>query len=349
MKRILLLAGLMLAMCASAYAQKSFNDEQLRLRGNIERFLREDGYMPEIDSDGDIKFKREGSSYYVIIDARDTSPMYLTLCKYYSYGEKYNRSVMSANLADFNLKKGVKLVLFDDSYSFQAQMYLVNADSFNYVFYKLLKQLDALEEDLDDICLSSGSGSSYSSGSNYSSGGTLLVNETFSSASYSWTAEDGSSLQFKNGKMVFKDLEDYGWAELTYSLPRNLRNQNFELSFSVRFNFEENYSALHFILGTDWDDCYRLGFSKWDDKISVAFGDYNDSRKYSPSSTSANLSPYLTHSIRMIKNGRNVKCYADGIMLFDTTIELSTDITSLGFLVSDHHEIEVDDVKVVLL
>ena len=183
MKRILLLAGLMLAMCASAYAQKSFNDEQLRLRGNIERFLREEGYMPEIDSDGDIKFKREGSSYYVIIDARDTSPMYLTLCKYYSYGEKYNRSVMSANLADFNLKKGVKLVLFDDSYCLQAQMYLVNADSFNYVFYKLLKQLDALDEDIDDVCLSSGSGSSYSSGSNYSSSGSLLVNETFSSYS----------------------------------------------------------------------------------------------------------------------------------------------------------------------
>ena len=348
MKRILLLAGLMLAMCASAYAQKSFNDEQLRLRGNIERFLREEGYMPEIDSDGDIKFKREGSSYYVIIDARDTSPMYLTLCKYYSYGEKYNRSVMSANLADFNLKKGVKLVLFDDSYSFQAQMYLVNADSFNYVFYKLLKQLDALEEDLDDVCLSSGSGSSYSSGSNYSSSGSLLVNETFSSYSSAWKTSDGK-LQFQNGKMIYEDTDNYGWSVLSYTLPRNLTYQDFELSFTWSNTFKEDYALASFFIGSSYTDSYRFALSKRGEKLSVTFGTYNDYDSLASSSTAANLSPYYTYKFTMKRVGNKVEWYVDNRLLFTSTIGHDIDMTTMGFLLSYYHKIEIDDVKIKLL
>jgi len=348
MKRILLLAGLMLAMCASAYAQKSFNDEQLRLRGNIERFLREEGYMPEIDSDGDIKFKREGTSYYVIIDARDTSPMYLSLSAYFSYGEKYNRSVLSANLADFNLKKGVKLVLFDDSYCLQAQMYLVNADSFNYVFYKLLKQLDALDEDIDDVCLSSGSGSSYSSGSNYSSGGTLLVNETFSSYSSAWKVNDGK-LQFQNGKMIFIDEENSGWSILTYDLPRNLKNQDFELSFNWYNTFKEDYASASFMIGSSYSDSYVFGLAKWDNKMATSFGTYSNFSSLSSYSTAADLSPYYTYKITMRKIGRKVEWYANDRQLFTSTIGQDIDMTTIGFLISFYHKIEIDDLKIKLL
>ena len=348
MKRILLLAGLMLAMCASAYAQKSFNDEQLRLRGNIERFLREEGYMPEIDSDGDIKFKREGTSYYVIIDARDTSPMYLSLSAYFSYGEKYNRSVLSANLADFNLKKGVKLVLFDDSYCLQAQMYLVNADSFNYVFYKLLKQLDALDEDIDDVCLSSGSGSSYSSGSNYSSSGSLLVNETFSSYSSAWKTSDGK-LQFKNGKMIYEDTEDYGWSVLSYTLPRNLTYQDFELSFTWSNTFKEDYAMASFIIGSSYTDSYRFALSKKDDKMEVSFGTYGDYDLFAPSSTAANLSPNQTYKFKMRRIGNTVEWYANDRHLSTSTIGHDIDMTMMGFMLSYYHKIEIDDMKIMLL
>ena len=64
MKRILLLFILIIAISSTALAQKKFNSEQLQLRSSIELFLREEGFMPEIDSDGDIKFKKEGEPYF---------------------------------------------------------------------------------------------------------------------------------------------------------------------------------------------------------------------------------------------------------------------------------------------
>ena len=53
MKKILLILCL-LPIAVSALSQKSFNDAQLKLRSDIEVFLREEGFMPTIDKDGDI-------------------------------------------------------------------------------------------------------------------------------------------------------------------------------------------------------------------------------------------------------------------------------------------------------
>ena len=63
MKR--LVAILLCAMSLStifAYAD-DLTSSQLKLRNEIKAFLQEEGFMPEIDSDGDIKFKKEGSTY----------------------------------------------------------------------------------------------------------------------------------------------------------------------------------------------------------------------------------------------------------------------------------------------
>ena len=34
-------------------------------------YLRTEGYVPEVDEDGDIRFKREGFTYYIIVDEED--------------------------------------------------------------------------------------------------------------------------------------------------------------------------------------------------------------------------------------------------------------------------------------
>lgn len=34
-------------------------------------FLTEEGFKPDLDSDGDVRFKREGKTYVIIIDAKD--------------------------------------------------------------------------------------------------------------------------------------------------------------------------------------------------------------------------------------------------------------------------------------
>ena len=52
-------------------------------KANIQKmyidYLTEEGYMPKIDSDGDVLFKREGNPYYIIIDEND--PMYFSVAR----------------------------------------------------------------------------------------------------------------------------------------------------------------------------------------------------------------------------------------------------------------------------
>ena len=149
MKKVLsLLFFMVLVMNASA---QQLNNSQLSLRSNIRQFLVEEGFMPEIDSDGDIKFKKEGKVYYVRISSTDTSPMFVSLSIGFTYGETYNRQNIERNMNELNLYKGVKVVCFDNSYSFRAEMYLTNADTFRYTFYKLMGQLESIRDELIEL------------------------------------------------------------------------------------------------------------------------------------------------------------------------------------------------------
>lgn len=348
MKRILLFF-ICLAIYTSIVAQDKFNGEQLKLRSDIESFLREEGFMPQIDSDGDIAFKKDGDRYYVIIDSRDTSPFYITLSKFYSYGEGLNRHNISEKLDELNLKKAVKVLLNDKSYVLQSEMFIINAESFKYVFYKLLNQIEALEEEVNILCSDKSDAVIEGEVSIHENGGTYLVNEDFSSYPYLWK-NDGGKVSYKNGKMIFEDIEDYGYSELIYNLPQNLKNEDFQLDLSMKVTFHEENSSLFFILGNAWDDAYRFGLTlSSKGLIELSYGTYGKSTKYYGYSSSANLGSTAQHQYTMIKKGKMVEWYADGKFLFSTTIDMSTDMNLIGFLVSSYHLIEVDNLTIKLL
>lgn len=147
MKKIFLFI-MCLSVCVNLIAVKSFNAEQLALRQNIFDFFKEEGYVPDIDSDGDIRFKVEGSSYYVIISETDESPMYLTLYHGFNYGELYTKTKIERVAMEINKYKGVKLITLDNSYSFRIEMYIVNAEHFRYTFYKHMKQIKNAQDEL---------------------------------------------------------------------------------------------------------------------------------------------------------------------------------------------------------
>lgn len=151
MKKLFLL---LLVFCAVQVVAQDLNTAQRRLRSDITQFLREEGFMPEIDSDGDIKFKKEGGTYYISIDYKDDSPMYLVMYRQYLYSESglfVKRNILKAS-NELNFYKGVKILCFESNYSFRAEMYLVNAEHFKYTFYKLLSQLASIEDDLETEC-----------------------------------------------------------------------------------------------------------------------------------------------------------------------------------------------------
>lgn len=141
-------------LCVGLFA-KDLNDAQKKVRSGIMYFLKEEGYMPELDSDGDILFKKEGMKYHVAVSDIDTSPMYVVLFHNYRYDDTYTKNKILSVLNEVNLYKAVKLLCFDAAYSFRAEMYLVDAEQFKYTFYKLMSQLASMEDELEKLCTSS--------------------------------------------------------------------------------------------------------------------------------------------------------------------------------------------------
>lgn len=128
-----------------AFADGEFTTRQLALRSEIQSFLKQEGFMPEIDSDGDIKFKREGNTYYIRIDKANKSPMYLRLQSYYSYSDNLSKSKISAALPDLNLWKAV---MYESQFTVQADMLLTSSEAFKTVFYKLISIVSDVEDEV---------------------------------------------------------------------------------------------------------------------------------------------------------------------------------------------------------
>lgn len=162
MKRLIIsLISVLSLMFSSNVAaeEKEFTSEQLALRSEIMQFLKEEGYMPEIDADDDIKFKSEGRSYYVTVSKVDENPMYVTLFVQYSNPEDYSAECVVFASKALNMYKGVKLICFDDSYRISAELYLRDADLFKESFYKIKSQIDNVRGDFLDECKNASSGS----------------------------------------------------------------------------------------------------------------------------------------------------------------------------------------------
>lgn len=133
-------------------AANDLNPEQTRLRSDIQSYLRAEGYMPEIDSDGDIMFKKEGAVYYVSINPNDENPMYGILFRVFNYPEDYSRNTIVLATAELNLYKGVKVLCLDSSIRIQGDLFMANAKTFAYAFNKLMRQIEFVVEDFIDEC-----------------------------------------------------------------------------------------------------------------------------------------------------------------------------------------------------
>ena len=85
---------LFLFLCAAfltggMYAQ-NYNVSQENLRNQIVNYLEKQGYTAEKQDDG-LKFKNEGTNYYIEISKEDVFPMYLRLCRYVKYSESLKK------------------------------------------------------------------------------------------------------------------------------------------------------------------------------------------------------------------------------------------------------------------
>lgn len=70
-------------------------------RDSIENFLKLEGYVPSIDEDGDIEFKKEGSTFFVsVLD--DEAPFYLQFSYYLGMDDDIDQVAMLKAMNETN-------------------------------------------------------------------------------------------------------------------------------------------------------------------------------------------------------------------------------------------------------
>ena len=165
MKRLiitLVLGLLILPSISLAQSDSEFNSEQLALRTDLFNFLKEEGFMPELDSEGDIKFKSEGQPYYISVSKTDKNPMYVVLFRSFSNPDEYSAETIAKASTKLNFHQGVKVLCFDKSFGIVAELYVRNAEPVKSTFYKLKGNIDSVKSDFLDECKNVGTVSSAS-------------------------------------------------------------------------------------------------------------------------------------------------------------------------------------------
>ena len=144
-----LFSAIVACFCFVMNAQ-ALNPQQTKLRDDIQNFLNEEGFRAEIDSDGDIKFKREGLTWFVVMSSTDVDPMFIVLMRMHPYGE-ITKENLTPILNEINSWKGVKIYFGEKSYSYRAELYVNSAEPFKAAFYKLASQIDNMSSDVISI------------------------------------------------------------------------------------------------------------------------------------------------------------------------------------------------------
>lgn len=127
-------------VCATVSYAQSFTSAQETLRKEISSYLSRQGLNLENQSDG-LKFKSEGSNFYIEIDNEKKNPMYVRLCRYIKFDDKITREKVIKNLNSYNVKYGVKVSCQEKDIVVSYEMFLTKSEEFTYIFNDILSQV----------------------------------------------------------------------------------------------------------------------------------------------------------------------------------------------------------------
>lgn len=125
----------------SIFAADELNEKQNAFRREILTTLGKEGFNPDRDVDGDIKFTYDNAVYYVSIDSRWTNPFMITIYNVYDYSGDYSSEVMNNSISLVGQSKTVRLFCRKTSYMYQTEMFCSNTSIFKAVFKSVLEQL----------------------------------------------------------------------------------------------------------------------------------------------------------------------------------------------------------------
>ena len=110
----------------------------------VEAFLRDEGYAPQRDSDGDVAFKYEGRFYVVVIDEADPMFFRLIFPNFWSIDDEEERArVAAASLEACRSTKVAKVFPVQDNTWASVELFVDPFENYRAVFFRALGALQA--------------------------------------------------------------------------------------------------------------------------------------------------------------------------------------------------------------
>lgn len=146
MKKMFLIAACWILSTVSVFAQSSLTSEELAFRNGIEKFLKEEGFVPTIDTeDQSVNFKKEGESYWITVTG--SAPTYVEMHKSGFGTTDTNREyILEACNKATRETRCAKAFARESSVSFSVEVYCTTVEDFNYLFYKSISTLDTIKD-----------------------------------------------------------------------------------------------------------------------------------------------------------------------------------------------------------
>ena len=134
-------------LCAQDALAQSPTAGELKFRNGIEEFLKEEGYVPTIDSENNrrVNFKKEGTSYWIIV--KESDPCFITMQRTGVSLDEGKRDVYieACNNANLNKRCGEATV---GKYNvlFTVEFYCYSLEGFRSIFYRNMSALAAIND-----------------------------------------------------------------------------------------------------------------------------------------------------------------------------------------------------------
>jgi hypothetical protein len=144
MTRPIHLALFILAFAVSAFSQKGdkgISDKQLQKM--YQEFLVDEGYKPEVDEDGDVRFKREGKTYFINVEAEDPECFRLVLANIWPIESEEERGQALVAMDHCNAQaKVAKAYMVKDNVWVAIETFIAKPEDFKAIFKRSLSALD---------------------------------------------------------------------------------------------------------------------------------------------------------------------------------------------------------------
>ncbi|HOI00363.1 MAG TPA: hypothetical protein PLE85_07430 [Bacteroidales bacterium] len=139
---LLLMAFISSGLTFAQGKSKEYSKKQLQQM--YVNFLKDEGYKPEVDDDGDVKFKREGRTYFILVQETDMEFFTIILPNIWEIESEEERAKVIVACDASNAKtKVTKVYSFKDNVWVTVELFIRQPEDFKGVFARAMNAIDS--------------------------------------------------------------------------------------------------------------------------------------------------------------------------------------------------------------